>query len=60
MICCCGNCKHFREYDELDFLVDDFQKGMSDGFCKDPDPLDDNMPRPKVDFCNHFEPIEEE
>nr|BDI55177.1 MAG: hypothetical protein [uncultured archaeon] len=55
----CENCDHFRKYDEFD-LVDDFQKRMSDGFCFDPNPVDNNMPRPKVDWCINFYNKEEE
>lgn len=50
---CCGNCFHFREYDDI-ACVDAFQRRMSDGFCFDPNPIDDNMPRSKVGWCKNF------
>lgn len=55
----CINCRYFEAYDLMDLFIvrvkiDDFQKRMSDGFCHDPDPLDDNMPRFKGDWCEHF------
>ncbi len=37
-----------------DDKIDSFQSRMSDGFCLDPNPLDDNMPRFKVDYCDHL------
>jgi len=51
----CECCIHFQEYEKEYDWEYEVNKSMSDGLCKDPDPIDDNIPRFKSDWCKHFE-----